>query len=83
MSLQGFRSNVQYNVCMLFIHVYIFKYVILSIFLKNVLNIVSDYYTFWLQSIDSFTDVTTPVIVVGTHAEKMSAQVSFKGWFCF
>nr|XP_022297396.1 uncharacterized protein LOC111106843 isoform X2 [Crassostrea virginica] len=33
-----------------------------------------DYYTFWLKSIDSFSDVKTPVIVVGTHAENMSAQ---------
>ena len=55
---------------MKFVFLYIFKFIL-------------DYYTFWLKSIDSFSDVKTPVIVVGTHAENMSPQVSFKGLFYF
>lgn len=35
-----------------------------------------DYYKFWLKSIDSFSGVDTPVIIVGTHAEKKSSAVS-------
>lgn len=35
-----------------------------------------DYYKFWLRSIDSFSDINTPVIVIGTHAENKSAKVS-------
>lgn len=31
-----------------------------------------DYYKFWLKSIDSFSGVDTPVIIVGTHAENKS-----------
>lgn len=31
-----------------------------------------DYYKFWLQSIDSYSDTTTPVIIVGTHDDKLS-----------
>lgn len=34
-----------------------------------------DYYKFWLQSIDSFSDEKTPVIVVGTHADKIEETV--------
>lgn len=34
-----------------------------------------DYYKFWLRSIDSFSDINTPVIVVGTHAEDKSEKV--------
>ncbi|XP_062606508.1 uncharacterized protein LOC134268289 [Saccostrea cucullata] len=33
-----------------------------------------DYYKFWLKSIDSFSDVDTPVIVVASHAENKSKQ---------
>lgn len=36
-----------------------------------------DFYRFWLQSIDSFCDTKSPVIVVGTHAEGKSEQVHF------
>lgn len=35
-----------------------------------------DYYKFWLKSIDSFSGVDTPVIIVGTHAENKSIAVS-------
>lgn len=38
--------------------------------------IIIDYYKFWLQSIHSYSDTMTPVILVGTHDEKMSKQVS-------
>lgn len=34
-----------------------------------------DYYKFWLRSIDSVSDINTPVIVIGTHAENKSEQV--------
>ena len=47
---------------------------------KNSLIYVSlfvEFYKFWLQSIDSFCDIVTPVIVVGTHAEGKSEQVNF------
>lgn len=37
-----------------------------------------DYYKFWLKSIDSLSDIHAPVIVVGTHAENKSHEVSFK-----
>uniref|UniRef100_A0A8W8NYB5 COR domain-containing protein n=1 Tax=Magallana gigas TaxID=29159 RepID=A0A8W8NYB5_MAGGI len=33
-----------------------------------------DYYTFWLRSIDSFSDTESPVIIVGTHADKLSKE---------
>lgn len=36
-----------------------------------------DYYKFWLRSIDSFSDINTPVIVIGTHAENKTAKVSY------
>lgn len=36
-----------------------------------------DYYKFWLKSIDSFSDSNTQVIVVGTHADEISTDVSF------
>lgn len=35
-----------------------------------------DYYKFWLESINRFSDKNTPVIIVGTHAEKLSETVS-------
>lgn len=35
-----------------------------------------DYYKFWLKSIDSFSDTESPVIIVGTHADKLSKEVS-------
>lgn len=35
-----------------------------------------DFYNFWLTSIDSFSDTKTPVILVGTHAENKSLEVS-------
>lgn len=35
-----------------------------------------DYYKFWLRSIDSFSDTDSPVIIVGTHADKLSKEVS-------
>lgn len=35
-----------------------------------------DYYKFWLKSIDSFSDTKAPVIIVGTHADKLSKEVS-------
>lgn len=38
-----------------------------------------DYYKFWLKSIDSFCDTQTPVIIVGTRADKISENVSCKG----
>lgn len=38
----------------------------------------SDYYKFWLESIDSYSDTNTQVIIVGTHADKLSKQVSIK-----
>lgn len=31
---------------------------------------------FWLKSIDSFGDTKTPVLVVGTHADQVSENVS-------
>lgn len=34
-----------------------------------------DYYKFWLKSIDRFSDESTPVIVVGTHADKIEETV--------
>lgn len=34
-----------------------------------------DYYEFWLKSIDRFSDESTPVIVVGTHADKIEETV--------
>lgn len=37
-----------------------------------------EYYKFWLKSIDSFSDTEAPVIVVGTHADKLSKDVSSK-----
>lgn len=36
----------------------------------------SDFYKFWLKSIDSYGDTNSPVILVGTHAEKFTKQVS-------
>ncbi|XP_065922668.1 uncharacterized protein [Magallana gigas] len=33
-----------------------------------------DYYKFWLKSIDSFSDTESPVIIVGTHADKLSKE---------
>eukprot|EP00105_Crassostrea_gigas_P030613 XP_011453001.1 PREDICTED: probable serine/threonine-protein kinase roco6 [Crassostrea gigas] len=33
-----------------------------------------DYYKFWLKSIDSFSDTDSPVIIVGTHADKLSKE---------
>nr|XP_022297443.1 uncharacterized protein LOC111106871 isoform X2 [Crassostrea virginica] len=33
-----------------------------------------DYYTFWLKSIDSFSGTKSPVIVVGTHEDKMHSM---------
>lgn len=36
----------------------------------------AEHYEFWLKSIDSFCDKQSPIIVVGTHAEKMSEAVS-------
>lgn len=41
-------------------------------------NLFLDYYKFWLKSIDSYSDITTPVILVGTHAEEKSKEVSVK-----
>lgn len=35
-----------------------------------------DYFKFWLKSIDSFSDTESPVIIVGTHADKLSKEVS-------
>lgn len=37
-----------------------------------------DYYKFWLQSIDSFSNPESPVIIVGTHADKLTIKVSSK-----
>lgn len=37
---------------------------------------VVDYYKFWLRSIDCFSDTESPVIIVGTHADKLSKEVS-------
>lgn len=34
-----------------------------------------DYYEFWLKSIDRYSDESTPVIVVGTHADKIEETV--------
>lgn len=42
---------------------------------KNIELYFLDYYKFWLRSIDSFSDINTPVIVIGTHAENKSEQV--------
>lgn len=44
-----------------------------------------DYYKFLLRSIDSFSDINTPVIVVGTRAEKKSEKVRLitKTFICF
>nr|XP_034322048.1 uncharacterized protein LOC109619131 isoform X2 [Crassostrea gigas] len=36
----------------------------------------SDYYKFWLRSIDVFSDTESPVIIVGTHEDKVSKEVS-------
>ncbi|XP_052695159.1 uncharacterized protein LOC128173500 [Crassostrea angulata] len=33
-----------------------------------------DYFKFWLKSIDSFSDTESPVIIVGTHADKLSKE---------
>uniref|UniRef100_A0A8W8P0E9 COR domain-containing protein n=1 Tax=Magallana gigas TaxID=29159 RepID=A0A8W8P0E9_MAGGI len=33
-----------------------------------------DYFKFWLESIDSFSDTVSPVIIVGTHADKLSKE---------
>lgn len=33
---------------------------------------------FWLKSIDSFGDTKTPVLVVGTHADQVSENVSLR-----
>ena len=41
-------------------------------------SIALDYYKFWLKSIDSLSDIHTPVIFVGTHAENKSPEVSYK-----
>lgn len=38
----------------------------------------AEYYEFWLNSIDSFCNKQSPIIVVGTHADKISETVSFK-----
>lgn len=38
-----------------------------------------DYYMFWMKSIDRFCDKQTPVIIVGTRADKIPEKVSFKG----
>lgn len=35
-----------------------------------------DYYKFWLESIDTFVYSGSPVIIVGTHADKLSKEVS-------
>lgn len=35
-----------------------------------------DYFKFWLKCIDSFSDTESPVIIVGTHADKLSKEVS-------
>lgn len=35
-----------------------------------------DYHRFWLNSIDSFSDPKAQVIVVGTHADQISTEVS-------
>lgn len=45
------------------------KYIEIFIFFK-------DCYLFWLKSIDSFGDTKTPVMVIGTHADKISENVS-------
>lgn len=46
----------------------------------NVIIYVSfeDHYMFWLKSIDSFGDTKTPVLVVGTHADRVSENVSLR-----
>ena len=75
---RGILINIVMFITMLY-GFYKFKYLRFFFYLYLVFqNIVLDHYMFWLKSIDSFSDVTTPVIVVGTHAENMSAQVSFK-----
>lgn len=38
----------------------------------------ADYYKFWVESIDSFADENTPIILVGTRGDKLSKQVSCK-----
>lgn len=35
-----------------------------------------DYHKFWLQSIHSYSDTKTPVILIGTHDDKLSKAVS-------
>lgn len=35
-----------------------------------------DYYRFWLNSIGGFSDPEAQVIVVGTHADQISTEVS-------
>ena len=45
---------------------------------SNSYSIALDYYKFWLKSIDSLSDIHTPVIFVGTHAENKSPEVSYK-----
>lgn len=39
-------------------------------------SMIADYHKFWLQSIHSYSDTTTPVILVGTHGDNMSKSVS-------
>ena len=48
------------------------------LYLYNFYSFDLDYYKFWLKSIDSLSDIYTPVIFVGTHAEHKSPEVSFK-----
>lgn len=35
-----------------------------------------DYYTYWLKSVDRYSDEDAQVILVGTHAENLSEDVS-------
>uniref|UniRef100_A0A8W8NYC4 AIG1-type G domain-containing protein n=1 Tax=Magallana gigas TaxID=29159 RepID=A0A8W8NYC4_MAGGI len=39
---------------------------------------IQNYYKFWLKSIDSFSDTESPVIIVGTHADKLSKEECHK-----
>ena len=55
----------------IFVYFYIDKKTILHVYVSFSI----EFYRFWLQSIDSYSDTTTPVIVVGTHAEGKSKQV--------